>query len=285
MMRRLTLGYIHFGEVLDDEDRIFLKLAKIKKIELIRFNAFYEIDENELAKNVKKCKIILNNSAEVAAVELAKTIQILGGKVIDSPNTYYYPEDKWMFFVECKKNHIPTPETILLSEKMKIASQEVKKFSRWPLILKRVSGTCGEYVGRADNFEEVKKVIEKFWKKGSEKLPIIAQEFIHSPTYRVTVIGDEIVQTILKKNSNWKATGVYAKRVRRFKVDKDLKSLIKKILKVTKIKISGIDLLKKDNKWLVLEINAQPAFSFVETEKEKLIKKVFKFLIKEAKNK
>ena len=188
-----------------------------------------------------------------------------------------------MFFVECKKNHIPTPETILLSEKMKVVSQEVKKFSKWPLILKRVSGTCGEYVGRADNFGEVKKIIKKFWKKGSERLPIIAQEFIHSPTYRVTIIGDEIVQAILKKNSNWKATGVYAKRVRKFKVDKDLKALIKKILKVTKIRISGIDLLKKNDKWLVLEINAQPAFSFIETEKEKLIKKVFKFLIKEAK--
>jgi len=31
------------------------------------------------------------------------------------------------------------------------------------------------------------------------KLPIIAQEFIKSPSYRVTVIGNKIVQTTLKQ--------------------------------------------------------------------------------------
>jgi len=279
------MGYLCFGKKIDDEDKIFLKLAKKKKIELIVFNAFYEIDEKELAEKIKKCGVIFNNSAEVAAIELAKTIEALGGKVIDSTKTYYYPEDKWMFFVKCKEHNIPSPDTVLLPENLKEAINEIKKFSKWPVVLKRVSGTCGEYVERAKNSSEASKIIKKFWKKGSEKLPIIAQEYVSSPSYRVTVIGKEIVQTAVKKNYNWKATGVYTKRVRRFKVDKELDILIKKILKITNIKVCGIDFIKKDDKWLVLEANSQPAFDFFESEKEKLILKVFDLLIEEAKSK
>ena len=50
----------------------------------------------------------------------------------------------------------------------------------------------------------------------------------------------------------------------------------------TKIKILGIDLLKKNKKWYVLEANAEPSFNFFDSEKEKLIGKVLSYLKKEA---
>ena len=50
----------------------------------------------------------------------------------------------------------------------------------------------GEYVGKAKGMGEAEELIKKFWKKGAEKLPIIAQEFVKSPSYRVTVIGNRI---------------------------------------------------------------------------------------------
>ena len=138
---------------------------------------------------------------------------------------------------------------------MNLAKKNLKNFNHWPVVLKRVWGTRGEYVEKAENLEEAEQVIKKFWEKGNEKMPVIAQEMIHSPSYRVTTVGNEVIQTALKKNKGWKCTGVYGKEFKKFDIDKKLEKMIKKIVKVMDIKVCGIDLLKKDGKWLVLEVN------------------------------
>lgn len=263
---------------LGEEERIFVNLAKRKKINLVMINTSKEINEKEMKEKIKNCKIIFNNTAENIGTEIAKTLEALGKKVIEPPGVYYFIEDKWMFFVKCRKNKIPVPETILLPENIKIAKKYLKNFGRWPVILKRVYGTWGEYVEKADNLNQAEKIIKKFWKKGSERLPIIAQEFIRSPSYRVTIIKDKVVQTAIKENIGWKATGIYRKKFKKFKVDSELKKIIKKIDKFSKMDIYGVDLLKKDGKWVVLEINAEPGLDFFKNERKKLIGKVLDFL-------
>jgi glutathione synthase/RimK-type ligase-like ATP-grasp enzyme len=158
-----------------------------------------------------------------------------------------------------------------LCENLTFAKKELKNFNHWPVVLKRIYGTMGEYVAKADNLVEAEKIIKKFWERGKEKIPILAQELIHSPSYRVTLIGGKIVQTALKENHGWKATGNYAKSFKKFKVEKDLKKIIDKLNKIINIKICGIDFLKRDNQWLILEVNSEPDFSFFENEREKLI--------------
>ncbi len=111
----------------------------------------------------------------------------------------------------------------------------------------------------------------------------IAQEFIKSPSYRVMTIGDEIVQTAIKENKGWEATGVYANHFKKFEVDKELKKIIEKIIKVFGIKICGVDFLKKGNNWLVLEINSQPGLDFFPAERKELISKILDFIKKEVK--
>jgi RimK family alpha-L-glutamate ligase len=241
------------------------------------------MDRKKIKEKIKNCKIIYNNTAEDFGIEIAKTIEIMGKRVIDSPESYYFSEDKWLFFLKCKENNIPTPETILLSENVGIAKKELKEFGKWPVILKRVSGTMGEYVEMIKSVNEVEKIIKKFWKKGREKLPIIAQEFIESPSYRVTLVGGKIVQTALKRNkSSWKSTGVYAKKFDKFKVDLKLKKIIKKVVKFSKINICGIDFLKKGNQWFVLEINSEPGLDFFENERKKLLGEILNFLKRTA---
>lgn len=263
---------------LGEEEKIFVNLAKKKKIKIVMMNISKIKDEKEIKDKIKNCKVIFNNTGEGFGIEIAKTIEALGKKVVDSPKTYYFVEDKWMFFVKCKEHGIPIPETILLSENMQIARSELKKFKKWPVILKRVYGTWGEYVEKADNLNQAERIIKKFWKKGSERVPIIAQEFIRSPSYRVTLIGDKIIQTAIKENIGWKSTGVYEKKFEKFKVDKNLKEIIKKIKKFSGISICGIDFLKKEKQWIVIEINAEPGLDFFKNERKKLIGKVLNFL-------
>lgn len=276
------IGYIYYGKSLGTDERLFLKLAKKKKIDLVLFNAAKGIDIETLKEKVKQCDVIYNNSAEEFALEIEKTLEALGGNVVDSSKTYYYTEDKWLFFLTCKEKKIATPQTILLSGDRSIARRQLRAFNRWPVILKRVYGTVGEYVDRADSLLHAMTVIENFWKRGSEKLPIIAQEFVDSPSYRVTVIDKKIVQTALKENKGWKATGVYAKKFKQFPIDQELGRIIKRIMGAVDIKICGIDFLKRGDSWLAIEVNSDPAFDFFEDEREMVISEVLDYLKKRA---
>ena len=92
------------------------------------------------------------------------------------------------------------------------------------------------------------------------------------------------MQTVIKENkSGWKATGMYARHFKKFEIDKELKKIVNKITKISQIDICGIDLLKKDGKWIALEVNAEPAFDFFENETEKMIGLALDFLEKQIK--
>lgn len=282
-MKKVNIGYIFISKKMSDEERLFLRIAKKKNISLILFNLADKIVEKEIEEKARQCNVIFNDVGDFLAVELVKTLEELGKKVVDSSKVYYYSEDKWMFFLKCKEHHLPVPETILLSGDLNSAKKELNDFAHWPVVLKRVLGERGEFVEKADNPAQAISTIRHFWKKGNERLPVIAQEFIKSPSYRVTVIGNKIVQSAVKDCHGWKATGVYATEFRRFKVDNELKKIIKKLISVCRIEISGIDFFKKDGKWLVLEINAEPSFRFFDNEKEKLIGCVLDYLKKQCK--
>jgi RimK family alpha-L-glutamate ligase len=282
-VKKKTIGIISCSREIEKEGKIFLELAKKKDIRIMMINISDAFNINSFKRKVKQCDIIYCSVWDDFSVELTKTIEEWGVKIFDSSNSYYYTEDKWMFYVKCKKYNVPTPDTILLSENINNAKRELKQFGRWPVILKRINGTMGEYVGKAKGMGEAEQLIKKFWKKGSEKLPIIAQEFIKSPSYRVTVIGNKIVQTALKRNNaGWKATGVYAKTFEHFDIDKKLERIIKRLMKFLNIKICGVDMLKKDGKWLLLEVNGQPSLDFFEEEREKLTESALNLLIKSA---
>lgn len=281
-MKKVVIGYITDNKISSKEDKKFFKIAKKLNIELVPFNISSELIEEDIEEKAKNCDIIFNDSGMILASELVKTFEVLGKKVIEDSKSYTFPEDKWIFFVECAKNRIPTPKTILLPIDLANAKKELVKFNHWPIVLKRVNGERGEFVEKADNAKKAIETIKKFWRKGNERLPVIAQEFVISDSYRVTVIDGKIMQTAIKKRHGWKATGCYSDRFWHFKIDQELKKIVEKVIKATKIKICGIDLVKKDSKWLVLEVNAEPSIKMFDCEHEKLIEAILKLLRKLA---
>ncbi len=281
-MKKVVIGYVYNEQSLGEDEKLFIKVAKKKGIELVFFNIEDELNEREIEEKAKRCKIIYNNSEDLLALELVKTFEELGKKVVETADTFYYSEDKWMFFLRCKENKIQVPETVLIPSNLKNVKQELEKFNQWPVVLKRIDKSRGRFVEKADNIEEAIAIIKKFWRKSSERIPIIAQEFVKSYCYRVFAIEGKIVQVALKEGSGWKLTGEYAKRFWRFKPDIKLKKIVKKIAKMTNTKVIGVDLLKKRNNWLALEVNSSPDFAFFASEREELIGKVLNFLKKEA---
>ena len=271
----MKIGYIHSSRLTRHQED-FIRISNDKNIDLILIDIS---DINNLDFQViQNCDIIYNDSGEDFAIQYIKIFEDMDIPVIDSSKSYQ-DENKWNFYEKCVKYDISTPLTIKLSKDVEQIKKELTEFNHWPVILKRVRGTWGEYVAKANNLDEALSIIERFWEKGNKKIPIIAQEFIDSFSYRVTYIGDEVVQTAIKENNNWKCTGVYAKKFKTFDIDDKLKEIIKKIMRYTDIKICGIDLLKRGDEWLVIEVNAEPALDFFEIERETLISKVLDLLI------
>ena len=282
-MKKRVIGYIFGDKNLGKDEKVFIKLAKKKNISLIFFNIYKDFNELDIRKKIKKCDIIFNNSAEPFAVEIIKTIEEMGKKVIDSSKSHFYIQDKWMFYLECRKKNIPTPRTILLSESFNIIKKQLNEFNTWPVVLKRTDGSCGENIEKAENVNEAIEIIKRFYGNSEDRYPIIAQEFILSDSYRITLIDNKIIQTAEKVGSNWKKTGVNSKHNKNFKVDNGLKKIIDQVMKFVDIKICGIDFINNNNKWLVLEINSEPAFDFFPEKREKVINQVINFLVKEMK--
>ncbi|MFH1588377.1 MAG: ATP-grasp domain-containing protein [Candidatus Diapherotrites archaeon] len=282
-MAKTVLGYILSSTVLGEDEKIFLNLAKEKNIEVVLFNLEKDLGREKLMEDAEKCSVVFNSVAEGFGVELAKTIESFGTKVIEPSKTFYYSEDKWMFYLNAEKHNIPVPETILLSENISAAMHELRKFGKWPAVLKRVEGCQGEFVAKAENEEQAKEILNSFLEKESEAKPVIAQEFIKSPSYRVLTMGGKIVQCVKKKSNSWKAIGAWASRHSRFEPDDSLKKIIKKINAFSGISICGTDLVKKDGEWRVLEINAVPTFGFIVSDKKRVIGEAIDFLKKTAK--
>lgn len=282
MTVKTTVGYLFTGQIVK-QDKLFLEEAKKKNINLVLLNLSYDVDEKKIEELIAPCDVIYNATSEDFGIELVKTMESLGKKVLESSKAYYYSEDKWLFFLRCREDNIPVPETILLSENESMIKSELKEFGKWPVVLKRSEGTMGQFVDKAENVNEALKIVNRFWKKGGRESSIIAQEMIHSPSYRVTVIDGKIVQTALKENKSWKSTGVYARTFKRFEVDKKLNTLVNKITKLSGIKICGIDFLRKGDDWVVLEVNSAPGLDFYEDEMPSLIGKVLDCLVGHAK--
>jgi glutathione synthase/RimK-type ligase-like ATP-grasp enzyme len=278
--RKTVIGIIYSGKGLGKDEKAFLKVAKKKNIELVIVNMNEKFSETELRNIFKDCCVIYCNSAEDYAIEFIKTLEEFGKKVIDTSKSHYYIQDKWFLYLECEKKKIPVPKTILLSEDLNVIRGQLSELNLWPIILKKLNGTMGECIERAEDTDEAIEIIKRFWGEGEERFPLIAQEYVHSDSYRVTLVNGKILQTAVKSGTGWKLTGVYAKKIKKFRVDSDLSKMVKKIIEFVDIKVCGLDFVKKGNKWLLLEVNSEPAFDFFSNEREMIVEKVLDYLIR-----
>jgi len=282
-MYKPTIGYITNSRIPALEDETFKRIAKKVGVNLVLINPTKDFDVDIIAEKAKDCDIIYNDEIDYLSLEIAKQLELAGFTVVETSRSYYYTEDKWLLYLKCLKSGIPVPKTFLLSSDLISAREQIKKINQFPIIIKRVQGYLGKFVDKADDIDGAIEIVKKFWERGDDRFPIIAQEFVLSDSYRVMTIGGKVVQTALKKCSDWKATGVASKSFEKFDIDKSLKKIIKKVTKTIDIQICGIDFAKRENgEWVLIEVNSGPAYDFFEKEFSTLIEKALRHLKKKS---
>ena len=114
-MKKAVIGIIYSGRITNDE-KFLMELSRKKKVSMVFINTDDRFDEKALREKVGKCDIIYNSSAEDFSLEFVKMIEEWGKRIIEPSDSFYYTEDKWMFYLKCEEHKIPVPKTILLSQ-------------------------------------------------------------------------------------------------------------------------------------------------------------------------
>ena len=259
-----------------------------KHFDLALFPVQKDIDYDELKRQASCVRVVLNTAGDMPntydALEMVKTFENLGKRVIDSSKSFYYKEDKWLFYQTCRKHRLPTPVTYYIPRDIAVSRAKLKQIlAEGPVVLKGVFSDTGRAVKRALKYDDALRIIKTLHKKVG-LMPLVAQRYVPHGTvsYRVTLVGDKIIQSIVKRGKNWKEGKLFWKneKYRTFKPDTKLAALCRKTAKAFGIEWCGIDLMQdaKGN-WLLIEVNSCPSMDFVISDMKRANEALAKYLL------
>ncbi|MBU2595796.1 hypothetical protein KJ713_03130 [Patescibacteria group bacterium] len=172
------------------------------------------------------------------------------------------------------KSSINYPATYFVSSSKKIG--EVLKKVSFPLIVKEVWGMHSQGVWRFS----YKKEAEDFLK--DRKGEYLIQEDLHEDEYiRVFVVGREVIGAI--KRTKKRSLGSLAVKAgvssKKIKVSQELNNLALKAMKISGNEICGLDFIKHQGKYYLIEANRSPQFrAFSKITKINVAAKIISYL-------
>jgi RimK family alpha-L-glutamate ligase len=170
--------------------------------------------------------------------------------------------------------------------------EEMAKFPisnfQFPIIIKGSGGDRGTRVYKADNLEEMEKLVRDLRKSETEEgRRYMLQEFIpNDGDYRVLVLGEKVLG-VMKRSStkenefknNYSAGG----KVEVADLPEEIKQLAVKAAKVCGLSVAGVDVAFRDNdfkKPVIWEVNKGPQFKgFMQATGIDVPMEIVKFLV------
>ncbi len=259
-----------------------------KKFNLVMFPLQADIEYSTLKERSRGLQIVLNTAGDMPntydSLEMAKTFEGLGKRVIDSSKSFYYREDKWLFYQTCVKHKLPTPITYYIPRDINASRKKLRQIlEEGPVVFKGVFSDTGKAVKRAMSYEEALHVISTLHKK-TGIMPLVAQRYVpHGKvSYRVTLAGGKIIQSITKYGKNWKEGKLFWKneKYRTFRPDKKLAAICTKTAKCFGLEWCGIDLMKDSSgRWQLIEVNSCPSMDFVLSDMKRANTEIANYLL------
>ncbi|HPJ17474.1 MAG TPA: hypothetical protein PK639_04635 [Candidatus Woesebacteria bacterium] len=161
----------------------------------------------------------------------------------------------------------------------------------WPVIIKGSGGDRGTRVFKADNLEELEKLVRDLRKtETDEGKRYMLQEYIpNDGDYRVIVLGDRVLgvmkrssQSVEEFRNNYSAGG----KVEIADLPDEIKALAVKAAKVCGLAVAGVDVAFRDfdkTKPVIWEVNKGPQFKgFMAATGIDVPKEIVKFLVSQS---
>ncbi len=175
--------------------------------------------------------------------------------------------DKFIEGVFLNSIKVPTPKTILLTKKREERIRDtVKEVGGFPCVAKKVTGSEGKYVSLINSVEECHSFINQLPHPSIiGKKNVILQEYIRESKgtdFRVYCVGTEILGAIKRKSQNgdFRANVSLGGQAEKVKLSDEMIGYSNEIIKNNKFLLVGIDFIKSNRGYLVVELNNSADF-------------------------
>lgn len=266
---------------------------KLANIEYIDYVNDYHIIDKKLSwfssnKEVKKVDAVIPRiypvDMETGAVDFSflvlRFIEQMGIPTLNSSESIMNCQDKFITSLILQKKKVPQPKSLLAVEPEAILDKvsHMKK----PLVIKVLDGTQGKGIAKIDTDAQAKDWFEAF--EHFHK-PLYLQEYIENPgeDYRLFILGDKVIGAMrrIAKKGNWKSNFHLGAKTELFNPPAEMKKIALKAHKAIKTNQSGVDIIRHDNQYKVIEVNQNPGFRGLEKATGKNIaREIIKFTLK-----
>lgn len=191
-------------------------------------------------------------------------------------------DDKMATHIALANHGIPMPKTIsglLCYNKEKDISEEtIKRITsllNFPIIIKESYGSLGKGVYKAENLEELEKIMEEI-----KCVPHLFQEFISESfgkDIRVIVIGNKVFASMMRTSrGDFRSNAELGGTAKACALPKSYIDLCEKVSKILELDYCGIDvLIGKDEKPYVCEVNSNAFWGKIEQVTNKNVAKAY----------
>lgn len=198
-------------------------------------------------------------------VKLARMLEAEGFKVFNSADAIEACDDKSLTFIKLKDTDIPMPVTFNapLCFESKYPDYtfllQIENKIGYPMIIKKNEGSFGNEVFLAKDFNEAATIAESLGPNS-----FIMQEFIEDSkgeSARLQVVGDEVITSMkLTNEEDFKSNVTGGGKMEKYEPTDEEKSIALKACEKLGLDFAGVDIIWKENKPLLCEINSNAHF-------------------------
>ena len=198
-------------------------------------------------------------------VKLARMLEAEGFKVFNSADAIEACDDKSLTFIKLKDTDIPMPVTFNapLCFESKYPDYtfllQIENKIGYPMIIKKNKGSFGNEVFLAKDFNESATIAESLGPNS-----FIIQEFIEDSkgkSARLQVVGDEVITSMkLTNEEDFKSNVTGGGKMEKYESTDEEKEIALKACKKLGLDFAGVDIIWKENKPLLCEINSNAHF-------------------------
>lgn len=243
-----------------EEKLLFREFDKLKS-QIVQINP-----QNLLLKGEREdfegVELLLNREiAQTRAELILQFANNLGIETINSTDSTILCNNKALTTNILKKASIPVPKTVIAfsPEEAIQAADELG----YPLVIKPLWGSWGRLLSKVDTREALEAILEHKQALNSPLHSIFyLQEYIEKPDrdIRVFVIGGSPVAAMYRTSKHWLTNTAKGAIPKNMKLNKEVSSLVAKVVNTLKVDIAGVDIVESKNGYLVVEVNATPEF-------------------------
>ena len=221
----------------------------------------YDGKENDLEIEASDTCCFVRGGAlvDITGIGIAKTLQEAGVFLINDMEAMELCQNKFATSIALQKAGILHPKTALITNEDAIETVHKKIGSKFPVVIKTITGAEGIGVMIVDSMPSLRSVLQGLWKYDAE---LIIQEYMEIDyDVRTLVLDGKIHASVkrLKSNSgDFRTNKALGNKTEPYILNEEEKELILKAADISGCYYCGVDHVTVDGENYILEVNGSP---------------------------